>query len=676
MKIRLTFFLCLLSLISCGSRVLAQDTDVSSLLKTLHSSKPDTDRSKTYTEIADYYHRISNEDSSYYFVNQGLAFANSIDDKRRESKLLEVMGALDMEKNMYNKALQDFTQALNINKGINDIRATGIDYLSLGRVTISKGDYTHATNYYIEALKIFESINDKSKAGAAYMSLGMTCEALGENEKALNYLLKSQDMLNAVPFSVYNLQLMNDLGLVYHQLKNYDASMKILSIGIAKSTAPEYAFVRAQLLSNASGVLYDAGHHKEAIEYMNETLQLTRKMNFKESECYALVNIAETQADPVQALAHLKEALAISQEIGQKYLQMKIYESLAEFYKKQQRFAEALEATDKKNDLKDSILNKQKVVEIADLQSTYELGQSNNKVNNLTLINSRDEFRTKLVIAIAAGIGLILIIGGFYYRKVTLLNKQLVVQREELKELNDVTVAQKEELKDLNTVKDKIFSVIGHDLRSPLGNIISMLQVMEEEAGVINDEYLPYVNELRLQSLLTLDTLDKLLYWGKNSFKGIVIQQQIFTVDTIIKSNIELLTIAAQQKNITVTDKVPAGTQIFADVSHFDFVTRNLFSNALKFTPPGGSIHINATENDKPGFTVFAVHDTGVGMSQEEQDHLFSLDLTSKIGTQEEVGTGIGLMLCKEFVEKNGGELWVASKQGEGSTFYFSFKMA
>ncbi|MDR3681061.1 MAG: ATP-binding protein [Flavipsychrobacter sp.] len=676
MKIRSTFLLFMLLFIFCAGKILAQDTDISSLLKTLHSSKPDTDRSKIYTEIAAYYQKRSKQDSSYYFLKQGLSFANSIDDKRRIGRLLEIMGALDMEKTMYNKALQDYTQALNIHKEVSDIYAAGVDYLSLGRVAVSKGDYAHATSYYLEALKRFESIGDKKQIGAVYMSLGMTCDAFGENKKALNYLLKSQEALNTVPFSVYHLQLMNNLGLVYHQMKDYDASMKVLSMGIAKSTAPEYAFVRAQLLSNASSVLYDVGQHKEAIEYLNQTLELTRKMNFKESECYALVNLAETRTDSKQALAELQEALAISQEIDHKYLQMKIYESLAEFYKKRQRFAEALDATDKKNDLKDSILSKQKLVEIADLQSTSELEQSNNKVNNLMLINSRDEFRAKLVIAIAAGIGLVLIIGGFYYRKVTVLNKQLVTQGEELKELNNVTIAQTEELKELNTVKDKIFSVIGHDLRSPLGNIISMLQVMEEEDGVINDEYRPYVNELRLQSLLTLDTLDKLLYWGKNSFKGIVIQQQIFTVDTIIKSNIGLLTVAAQQKNITVTDEVPAGTQIFADVSHFDFVTRNLFSNALKFTPPGGSIHISATETVKPGFTVFAVHDTGVGMSQEEQDHLFSLDLTSKIGTQEEVGTGIGLLLCKEFVEKNGGELWVISKQGDGSTFYFSFKTA
>lgn len=202
-----------------------------------------------------------------------------------------------------------------------------------------------------------------------------------------------------------------------------------------------------------------------------------------------------------------------------------------------------------------------------------------------------------------------------------------------------------------------------------------MLQVIEDEQ-LINEEYRSFFGELRLHTLGSLDTLDKLLYWGKNSFKGIFIQQQVFAVNVIVESNIALLATAAQQKHITVTDAIPSNVQVYADVSHFDFVTRNLLSNALKFTPDGGTIHIGLAEIEKPGFTFFAVQDTGVGMNQEEQDHLFSLDNTSKIGTQEEVGTGIGLLLCKEFVEKNGGELWVTSRQGEGSTFYFSFKTA
>ncbi len=645
------------------------------LMNALRNSKPDTGRIRVYAQIATYYETI-NQDSAAYFLSQGIAFAVSVNDKKGEAKLLEAMGQLDISRGMSNKGRQDYLAALEINKALNDTAAMGSDYGRLGFVSVSKGDYTEATSYYLKALKIFESLNDKKRIAGIYISLGMLTSEMEHSNKALTYLFKARDILSTLPFSMYNLQLMNDIGLVYNDLKKYDSALYILNEGITKSTDPEYALVRTQLMTNAATSLYRKGDRVGAAKYLTESLELAEKMNFKTTVCYDLVNLSEVRNDdPERSLAELKRALAISQELGQKKLEMGIYENMADFYKRQKRFEDALYATEKRDLIKDSLLSKQQSVEVADLESTYELERSNDKINTLTLINARDQFKTKLVIAIAAGIALLLVVVGFSYRRTAILNKQLIAKQQDLQKLNILTNKQKEELRELNAVKDKMFSVIGHDLRSPLGNIIGMLQVMEDER-VINEEYRPFISELRQNTLGSLDTLDKLLYWGKNSFKGIFIQQQVFAVNAVVQSNISLLASAAQQKHITVTDAIPAGVQIFADVSHFDFVTRNLLSNALKFTPDGGKINIGLAGIEKPGFVLFAVQDTGVGMSQEEQDHLFSLDNTSKIGTQEEVGTGIGLLLCKEFVEKNGGELWVTSKQGEGSTFFFSFKTA
>jgi len=679
MKRLFTLVVLLLPLISYVPALHAQPAagnDVASLLKTLRASPADTSRSKVYAQLVSYY-RAANPDSASYFAIQGLAFTNSINDKKGKEKLLALSGSLDVDKSMFNKAKQEYLDALAIDRSINNKRGMGIDLNNLGQVSISKGDYTSATTYYIEALKLFEEIHFTEGTGAVNMALGMLNNEIGNTDKAQSYLLKAQAIYSTIPFSLHSLQLMNNLGMFYNRINKRDTALKILKAGIAKSTAPEYAFVRAQLLLNAGNTLYKMGKMADALDYTEQSLQLTQQNDLKTSECYALVNIAEIKKDdPELSLAYLKKALAISQEIGEKHLEVGVYDNLAGFYKRQGQSAEALDATEKKDALQDSILDKQKSVEIADLQSSYELEKTKTKVNDLMLINSRDEFKTKLVVAIAAGSILLLIIVGFFFRRTANLNRLLVAQGEELKEVNNVAIAQREELREINGVKDKIFSVLGHDLRSPLSNIIGMLQVIEEDQGVINDEYRPYVSDLRFQSLVTLDTLDKLLYWGKNSFKGIIIQQQAFTIDIIVKSNITLLTAVAQKKNITVTNEIPLGTQVFADISHFDFVTRNLLSNALKYTPEGGSINISIATTTQSGNITFAVHDTGIGMSQEEQDHIFSLDNTSKIGTQEEVGSGIGLLLCKEFVEKNGGKLWVTSTPGEGSTFFFSLKAA
>jgi signal transduction histidine kinase len=653
-----------------------QPHNIPDLIKALDAAKHDTGRSNIYVQAANYYKQI-NLDSAYYFINRGIAFTKEINDKKGEVNLLNILGALDVQKGMYNKAQQAFNEVLLINKQIGDRYQIGASYNNIALTLLNKGDYTHATSYYLGALKMFEQINNHKGVAAVYISLGMLSEEMNENKRALEYLLKAQAVLKTVPFQVLHLQLMNDLGMYYYKFKKYDTSLSLYNTGIAQSTLPAYAEVHIELMTNKSTALYAKGKVQEAIKNLEETLYLARKIDLKISECYALVNIASMKTgDPAMSLSYMKEALAISQQIGQKHLEEEIYGALAEFYEQHKQFAEALDANKRMSLIKDSIFSNKKNIAIADLESTYNLQKSNDRVTYLTILNSRNIFRTRLMLTAAIAITLILLTVGFYYRKTTLLNKQLTLQGDEMKKLNDITTGQREELKVLNGEKDKIFSVLGHDLRSPLSNITATLRLLERDESGISEENSRYINKLRAQTTVTLDTLDKLLYWGKNSFIGIDMVQQSFAVDTIVQSNIDLLSAAAQQKEIVMTNSLPAGIRVFADPSHFDFVVRNLLSNALKFTHAGGCIDISTTVSNKEGFWIFAVRDNGIGMSDEEQKQLFTIDNAGRAGTQEEIGTGIGLLLCKEFVQKNGGDIWLASEPGVGSMFYFSLKAA
>ncbi len=650
------------------------EDDLSSLLTALQRSMPDTNRTNIYKAISERY-QVTNQDSAYNFATRGLLFARSINDKKGQSAMLNIAGEIDMAKGMYNKAQQNYTEALSIDKQLENTYAVGTDLLRLGHALINKGDHANATEHYLGALKMFEHCNNAKGQGAAYMALGMMYEQLNENQKALEYLYRSQNALQGIPFTITNVQVMNNIGLLYNNMKLYDTSLAMLNKGLAASTTPEYVVVRIQLLSNKSMVLSETGHTKEAIENMDESLALARKMHLRLQESYGLVNRASLMKDrPALAIAQMKEALGISQEIGEKHLEAGIYGSLAEFYEANKQFAEALDATKKQNSIQDSLQDAKKKIAVADLVNSYKLEKADDRVTYLTAINSRNIFRTRLIFTVTLGIAFILAIVGFYYRRTTLLNKQLVQQGNELKQLNIVATAQREELKGVNTEKDKIFSILGHDLRSPLSNITATLRLLERDNSGISEENSRYINKLKAQTSVTMDTLDKLLYWGKNSFKGIDMAQQTFAANPVVQSNIALLLPVAQQKEITLSNSLPDNVMLFADPSHFDFVVRNLISNALKFTSAGGTIDIATTASDKDGLVVFAVRDNGVGMNAEELTQLFTIDNAGKAGTQEEIGTGIGLLLCKEFVQKNGGDIWVTSKQNEGTVFYFSFK--
>jgi signal transduction histidine kinase len=163
--------------------------------------------------------------------------------------------------------------------------------------------------------------------------------------------------------------------------------------------------------------------------------------------------------------------------------------------------------------------------------------------------------------------------------------------------------------------------------------------------------------------------------WGQSLVKGVMLQQQSVSVDTCIRQDLSLSTLALAEKKL-IADYLPDETaRVEADPMHLDFIIRNLLANAIKYSRNGGSITIRIHHDKKPGYVVISVKDDGVGIPTERLPMIFH-PTSSTPGTQNEKGTGIGLMLCREFALLNGGEIWVESEEGRGATFYLAFKAA
>jgi signal transduction histidine kinase len=173
----------------------------------------------------------------------------------------------------------------------------------------------------------------------------------------------------------------------------------------------------------------------------------------------------------------------------------------------------------------------------------------------------------------------------------------------------------------------------------------------------------------------TIDLLENLLVWAAGQIKGVQVEPKKVNLNKLAEVNCQMLFSMAQQKRITLTNDTDEDACIMADENMVHLIIRNLLSNALKFTPEGGSISILSQEEDL--FHQIIVIDNGVGMNPEQLETLFTAHANvSTQGTANEKGTGLGLMLCKEFVEKNGGNIWVESEEGKGSSFYFTFPKA
>ena len=241
------------------------------------------------------------------------------------------------------------------------------------------------------------------------------------------------------------------------------------------------------------------------------------------------------------------------------------------------------------------------------------------------------------------------------------------------RKLTEETLQKNEKhLRELNASKDKFFSIIAHDLRSPFSAIIGFSELMVEQIRQKDYDGIDEMAEVILRSSNhALDLLTNLLEWSRSQTGRIIFEPSYIELVSLIKENIELLRPAASQKSISIAHSLPTIATVYADKGMINTILRNLISNAVKFTSKNGEINVSLTENDQ--MVKVIVQDTGIGISRDNLKKLFHIDSNfSTPGTNHEQGTGLGLILCREFVEKHGGKIWVESSLGKGSKFFFT----
>ncbi|MFI8605626.1 ATP-binding protein [Cellulophaga baltica] len=231
------------------------------------------------------------------------------------------------------------------------------------------------------------------------------------------------------------------------------------------------------------------------------------------------------------------------------------------------------------------------------------------------------------------------------------------------------------ELRELNITKDKLFAIIGHDLRSPFNNILTLSNLIDDAIEDNNMSLLEeYVSLIKTTSNSTLGLLENLLTWFNSQKEKVNLEREKLDIKCLIEEVQEFIEHLAKIKNISVQEPILDAMEVYSDEKMLKTILRNLLSNAVKFTKSGGRIHVSVTKQTET--LEFKVSDTGVGMSENKCKVLFASDTNkSSRGTANEMGSGFGLVLCKEFVEKLGGKIWVESEMGKGSDFKFTLPL-
>ena len=635
--------------------------NIANTLSKLRGANDDTNKVNLYRDAIEYYKR-SNPDSAFALAEAGLKVAISIKSSRAEGFMLWQLGSIDRVQGRLVTAGVRFNEAHDIYQRLGERKYVAILKNELGVIEGIKGNYDAATKQFYDALKIYESLGDTLGIGQTYIKLGVVNESLNNLEKADTFYKMAFEKSRSIGDSVNMAFLYNNMGILEGKREHNTESLQYFHKGLAMCTGSRFTDVHISLLLNCGIANERFGNELTALANYDTALKIARDHNMQFDVPNILLNMAllDHAVSRDEKMPLMREALRRAKETDQKNLEANIYTALADFSFENGSYKDAYLYQDTANKIEKKIFSVQKNSEIANLESLYELDKSRNKVMQLEETAKQGDFQRNVIIGIAVIMLIVLVFFMLLYQKTVSLNS-------ELKE-------GKRQLAEANKTKDVMFSIIGHDLRAPTHSILGMLNVLQSNKQMAEDEKAEVYKLLKEQSQASLDTLNKLLLWGSRQIKGINILMENFDVGDIIESNTRLLQDSASEKQLTIVNKVPVGVSVYADSSHFDFVFRNLLANAIKFSKKKGIIETGVAEKKASGFVVFYVKDHGIGIKKDMIERIFGLGNISRTGTENERGTGLGLVLCKDFVEQDGGTIWVESEVGQGSVFFFSLR--
>jgi signal transduction histidine kinase/Tfp pilus assembly protein PilF len=673
----LLFTCCLLA----GPELFAQRGTIDSLEQV---SLNGTDREKlTALQLLVTYTRNNDPQRALNYLAQAIDKATALNDVAALAKCYQLTGSIQYRTGNFAKAKENFLQSLNYyidtknNKGQAEITA------ALAGIYYEQGDLPQAADHYLRALRYYEEVNDKSGMVSMLSSLGRIYARQNNFSKSIEYNLRAINLYEETSDKLRALVGYDNIGNIYLRQNNPRKAQEYFNKSLKLYTEMKNDIGIASTLLQLGNIEYSLGNHEKAMGYFRRSLGICTRLNAQPLIVSNLNALGKTYMQLSlydKAEDAYRRAITIAKDVQLKIELDEAYQGLAQVYKlmKENEKSRIFEGLSK--NIRNSVYNDSTLKKLTDQILLYESEKKEQQIQLLNKeqlikqseLNREREIRNFFYIAgVILGLALIvLIIFAIRNRRIA---RSLQKQQTELIEKNRSIMEQKEKLDQLNTVKDRFFSIISHDLR----NNLTTMKLYFDLVG--NENYEPADNSDITKQISgsvenTIDLLENLLVWASAQIKGIPIHIQKLNLHTLAEENISLVGSLAHQKNITLKNNISEDAIAFGDIDMINLVLRNLVSNAIKFTGENGLIELSSAIADSE--CIVSVKDNGVGISEENLARLFNQHQhpTTK-GTANEKGTGLGLMLCKEFVERNGGRIWVESRKDMGTTFFFTLPL-
>lgn len=650
-----------------------------------HLSKLSTNEKLEYYVELSYKFRDSSWATGLPYLEAGLSLARELNSKQAEGEILTNLAFIYLLMYDNTQALETAIEALNIGNEINDQKIIGSAYNVLGLYFYKRGTYDKSYSYYLKALKIRTELGNKkdlaatqNNAALVLMQLKNYSEAIPLFEASLKNKIEIKDFKGAI-------RTITNLAQVYADLDQYDKAFKLIDTG--KILSKEYNFPSSTIIFDRikGDIFVKQNKMKEANESFKTALSYYGFMGNKKGTgaveiCLSLSNYYKNLKNYSYAINYLDTALIIAKNSDTQGFLPRIYLEYSNLYENINNFEKAFLYHKLFTAYKDSIENNEKRRLIAETSILFNLEEKEKE------LQKKKEELNLAIIAIIFSLAFIILILILYFqiRKANKIlieknleiskQKELLAESYKSLEMSKETIQKySEELKEIIATKDKFFSILAHDLRSPFNIILGYSQILKEDADVLSKEDLKHFSSIiNSTSELIYQLLENLLEWGKIQRGKIIISPEFFNCYNIIHNISLLFEQTANKKNLNILNEVPKDLMIYADKNMFETITRNIISNALKFSKEKSDIKIQCSNNDK--YYIFQVIDQGIGIPDELIKDLFKVDkTTTRKGTNDEKGSGLGLILCKELIELHNGKIEVESIQEEGTTVKLFF---
>lgn len=671
---RLIVLLCLLNLAFGFS----QEEELESLTIQLAYQDPDISKVDTSVSIIKLLFKTEDYSKALKFIKQSEKLAKELDYKKGLAEITYYKAKIHYQEGQNQMAISEFKNAKTLFTTIKDTITVAKINSNLGFIEIENGNYKAGLSHALSAIQELEKRSLFDDLSANYESLANAYQNANVVDKAITYYIKKIEVDNKTNNAKGLIATNKKLGDIYTSKKNYNQAISYYESALGYAGNYDETS-RANILPYLGNAYLMDKDYKTSARYLLESINLNRRFDNQEGVLIALNSLGElylkqnrlnTAQEQLLEASNLSRLLNNDEQLLKNYRLMTTLDSIkGDFdnaYVWQSQYYNLKEKIDADKNKKSAIIN----IDTLD-DSTAEVDNIILPVTtNDTVVSKKKYDKFKLIFyALLAAFAVVLTFFVLFYLKRNnrlKYTRELEAKNKKIELQNEAILEQSKHLENINKVKDKLFSIVSHDLKDSLTSTKGFIDLLKE-GQLTQDEFHSLLPELSENANNASLLLFNLLNWSKSQMQSLEPKPTLFDIQEVFAEKVKLMDQKFDAKGVKLIDKTLRDF-VYADRSMIEIVIQNLLANAVKFCNRGDLITI--TNQISNGKSIISIEDTGVGITKENQSKLFGNNTFTTRGTNKEKGTRLGLTICRELVDLNNGKIWVESELNIGSTFY------